>query len=138
MDLDYLLPHLGAGVCLVLVALLAAPYALIEGQPELVGAYYNAGPLGVAGALFLAVLGIVIFLSGVRGQADPTLVAGIMLAVGLTIFALTVVWAITMESTIIFSFPSQYSWLEYHPWASLAVSGVLAGVAGGYAAVAIN
>jgi hypothetical protein len=138
MDLDRLLPYLGAGSCLVFVALLVVPYGIIEGQTELLGAYYNSGPLGVGGALFLAVLGVVIFLSGVRGQADPTLVAGIMLAVGVAIFGVSALWALTMESTIIFGFPAEYSWLEYHPWASLAVSGLIAGIAGGYAAVSIN
>lgn len=135
MKPDRTLPYLGAGVSLVFAVLAAAPYLLVSGQGQLLAGYYGAGPLGVAGAIFLAVLGVVIFLSGVRGQADPTLVAGIMLAVGLAIFGLTAVWALAIPSTVIYSFPAEYGWLEYHPWASLLASGLIAGSAAGYALV---
>ena len=135
MEPDRTLPYLGAGAALVFAVLAAAPYLLVRGQSQLLAGYYGAGPFGVAGAIFLAVLGVVIFLSGVRGQADPTLVAGIMLAVGLVIFGLTAVWALAIPSTILYSFPTDYGWLEYHPWASLVVSGLIAGSAAGYALV---
>ncbi|ATW89839.1 hypothetical protein halTADL_3137 [Halohasta litchfieldiae] len=134
MERERLAPYLGAVACLILVALLSAPYFVIESQPPLLGDYYSAGPLGIVGALFLATLGVVIFLSSVRGRADPELVAGIMLVVGVTIFGLTALWAVAIDSTLLFSFPADYSWIEYHPWASLAVSGVVAGAAAIYAA----
>jgi len=137
MDLDRTLPHLGSLSCLVLAALLSVPYLTVSGQSELLAAYYGAGPLGIAGAIFLAVLGVVIFLSGVRGQADPTLVAGIMVAVGVAIFGVTALWAYFVEP-IVFSFPSQYAWLDTHRWLSLGLSFVLAALAAGYAAVMID
>ncbi len=135
MELDRVVPYLGALACLTLVMVLSAPFLLIEGQGQLVSDYYASGPLGVAGAIFLAALGIVIFLSSVRGRADASLVSGIMLAVGLTVFAITGLWAITIESTVLFSFPAEYSWLEYHPWGSLAVSALVAVMAAAYAVV---
>jgi len=133
MERDRVAPYIGAVGCLVLVALLSAPYFLIESQPPLLGDYYSAGPLGVVGAIFLATLGTVIFLSSVRGRADPELVAGIMVVVGGTIFGLTALWALSIDSTLLFSFPADASWIENHRWASLAVSAVIAGAAGVYA-----
>lgn len=135
MEPERALPYLGAVASLVFTVVAAAPYVRITEQSELVGAYYAAGPFGLTGAIFLAILGVVIFLSGVRGQADPTLVAGIMLAVGLAIFGLTAAWTLLMPSEVIYSFPPQYDWLEYHPWATLVASGLIAGGAAGYALV---
>ena len=135
MKPDRTLPYLGAVASLVFSLVAAAPYVLITGQRELLGAYYGAGPFGLTGAIFLAILGIVIFLSGVRGQADPALVAGIMLAVGLAIFGLAAAWTLLIPSGVIYSFPPQYDWLEYHPWATLVASGLIGGAAAGYALV---
>ncbi len=137
MKPDRVLPHLGALSCLGLAVVLSVPYFTVSGQSKLLAAYYGAGPLGVAGAIFLAVLGSVIFLSGVRGQADPTLVAGIMVAVGVTIFGVTALWTFLVEP-IVFSFPSQYAWLDTHRWLSLGLSLVLAALAAGNAAVTID
>jgi len=135
MEPDRTLPYLGAVASLVFTVVAAAPYVLITGQTELLGAYYGAGPFGLTGGIFLAILGVVIFLSGVRGQADPTLVAGIMLAVGLAIFGLTAAWTLLLPSGVIYSFPAQYDWLEFHPWATLVASGLIGGAAAGYAFV---
>ena len=135
MEPDRTLPYLGAVASLVFTVVAAAPYVLVTGQTELLGAYYGAGPFGLTGGIFLAILGVVIFLSGVRGQADPTLVAGIMLAVGLAIFGLTAAWTLLLPSEVIYSFPAQYDWLEFHPWATLVASGLIGGAAAGYAFV---
>ncbi|RJX51932.1 DUF7548 family protein [Halonotius pteroides] len=135
MEPDRTLPYLGAVASLVFTVVAAAPYVLVTGQTELLGAYYAAGPFGLTGGIFLAILGVVIFLSGVRGQADPTLVAGIMLAVGLAIFGLTAAWTLLVPSEVIYSFPTQYDWLEFHPWAALVASGLIGGAAAGYAFV---
>lgn len=133
MELDRIAPYIGALACLILVVVVSAPYLLVEGQPQLLADYYSSGPLGIIGVIFLSTLGTVIFLSSVRGRADAELVAGIMLVVGVTIFLLTGLWAVSIESTVLFNFPPTYSWLEYHPWASLGVSGVVAGASAAYA-----
>ena len=134
MERDRLAPYLGAVASLTLAVVLSIPYLVVETQSPLLGDYYTAGPLGVVGAVFLATLGIVIFLSSVRGRADPELVAGIMLAVGLTIFVLTALWAVSIDETLLFSFPADVSWIEYHRWVSLAISGVVAAAAAAYGA----
>jgi len=133
MERDRLAPYIGALGCLVLAVLLSVPYFLIESQPQLLAAYYNSGPFGIVGVIFLATLGVVIFLSSVRGRADAELIAGIMLVVGVVMFALTALWAASVDSAVLFSFPATYSWLEYHPWASLAVSAIVTASAGVYA-----
>ena len=133
MDRDQLVPYIGALASLLLVAVVSAPYLVIKSQSQLVGEYYTAGPLGIVGVIFLATLGTVIFLSSVRGRADAELVAGIMLVVGVVMFILTALWVFSIDSAVLFSFPSTYSWLEYHPWASLALSGIVATAAGVYA-----
>ena len=137
MELDRAVPYAGALLAVLLAAVLAGPYFAIEGQSQLLGAYYGSGPLGVVGAIFLAILGSVIFLSGVRGRADPALVAGIMLAVGVTILALTALWAFTIDPTVLFGFPATYSWLELHRWVSLVIGVSLAAAAAAYAAVVL-
>ncbi|WP_253738430.1 DUF7548 family protein [Halohasta salina] len=134
MDRTRIAPYLGALGSLVLAVVLSAPYVLINTQPQLLADYYGAGPLGVTGAIFLATLGVVIFLSSVRGRADPELVAGIMLVVGVAIFGLTVLWAVSIDSTLLFSFPSDAAWIESHRWLSLAASAVVAAAAAAYAA----
>ena len=134
MERERIAPYIGAVGCLLVAVVLSAPYFVITTQSQLLGDYYGAGPLGVVGAIFLATLGTVIFLSSVRGRADPELVAGIMLVVGVAIFGLTALWAVSIDPTLLFSFPSNAAWIEYHRWASLAVSGVVAAAAGLYAA----
>jgi len=133
MDRDRLAPYIGALASLLLVAVVSTPYLVIDDQSQLLGEYYTAGPLGIVGVIFLATLGTVIFLSSVRGRADAELVAGIMLVVGVTIFALTSLWTFSIDSTVLFSFPAEVSWMEYHRWASLALSGIVATAAGVYA-----
>ena len=134
MERERIAPYIGAVGSLVLAVVLSAPYFAITTQSQLLADYYSAGPLGVVGAIFLATLGVVIFLSSVRGRADPELVAGIMLVVGVAIFGLTALWAVSIDTTLLFSFPSNAAWIETHRWVSLAVSAVVAAAAAAYAA----
>ncbi len=134
MDLDRLAPYLGAVGCLLLVCVAVAPFVLIDEQSQLVASYYAAGPLGLTGVIFLAVLGVVIFLSSVRGRADAALVAGIMLVVGLTIFLLTALWAFSLDSDLTEQFVVAYPWMASHSWATLGLGGLVAAASGLYAA----
>lgn len=136
MNLDRIAPYVGAVACLVLAAVLSAPYFLIDGQQELLTAYYSAGPIGVVTAIFLSILGVVIFLSSVRGRADAALVSGIMLAAGLAIFGITALWALSMEPAIvdnILALDSTTSWLAVHRWIALVVGLIVGAAAAAYA-----
>ena len=134
MDSDRLVAYFGAVGCLVLVVVASLPFALIDEQSQLVASYYAAGPLGLTGVIFLGVLGVVIFLSSVRGRADATLVAGIMLVVGLTMFLLTALWAFSLDPELTERFVVAHPWIVYHPWSTLGFSGVVAAASGLYAA----
>ena len=134
MDLDRLAPYLGAVGCLLLAIVAVAPFAIIDEQSQLVASYYAAGPLGLTGVIFLAILGVVIFLSSVRGRADAALVAGIMLVVGTTMFLLTALWAFSLDPELTEQFVVAYPWMEYHSWSTLGFSGVVAAASGLYAA----
>jgi len=134
MDTDQVVPYLGAIGCLLVVIVASAPFAVIDEQSQLVASYYAAGPLGLTGVIFLGVLGVVIFLSSVRGRADALLVAGIMLAVGLTMFGLTALWAVSLDPELTERFLVAHPWIAYHSWSTVALSGLVAVVSGIYAA----
>lgn len=134
MDSDEVVAYLGAVGCLLVAIVASAPFAIIDEQSQLVASYYAAGPLGVAGVVFLGVLGTVIFLSSVRGRADAPLVAGIMLVVGLTMFLLAALWAISLDPELTERFVVAYPWMKYHSWSTVGLAGIVAAASGLYAA----
>ena len=133
MEIRHAASHLGALACLLLAIVLAGPYLLVEGHQHLLAEYYTAGPLGVVGVVFLSALGVVIFLSGERGRADPNLVAGIMLVTGIAIVGMTALWAFSVPDAVVSGFPMDYTWIEYHSMAGLVLSIVVAVTTGVYA-----
>ena len=134
MDSDQVAPYLGAVGCLLVVIVASAPFAVIDEQSQLVASYYAAGPLGLTGVIFLGVLGVVIFLSSVRGRADAALVAGIMLVVGVAMLLLSVLWAVSLDPELTERFLAAYPWMAYHSWSTVALSGLVAAASGIYAA----
>ncbi len=134
MDYDRLAPYLGAVGCLLLAGVASAPFAIIDEQSQFVASYYAAGPLGLTGVVFLAILGVVIFLSSVRGRADASLVAGIMLVVGPTIFVLSGLWALSLDPSLTERFVVAHPWIAYHSWTTVGLSGLVAAASGLYAA----
>ena len=134
MDSDELVPYLGAVGCLLVVIVAAAPFAIIDEQSQLVASYYAVGPLGLTGVIFLGVLGVVIFLSSVRGRADALLVAGIMLVVGVTMFLLAALWAFSLDAELTEQFLVAHPWMAYHAWSTVGLSGLVAAASGIYAA----
>lgn len=127
------LSSLGAVACLLVVVVLAAPALVVEGVEELLRDYYTAGPTGAVGIGFFAAIGVVVFLSGERGSADPPIVAGLATVLGLALVVLTAVWIVSMDSTTVFSFPVEYDWIEYHRYVVLGLSLFALVAAGGYA-----
>jgi len=132
MDTESVAPRVGVVACLLLLALLGAPYLLLT-DPSGLGAYYAAGPVGAGALVFLSLLEVVVFLSGTRGQADPSTTAGIAVVVGLAALLVSLVWAAGIDPNLVFSFPAADSWIEYHRWIVAAASVVVAGSAAGYA-----
>lgn len=130
MDTARAFSYLGAVSCLLVVVALAAPALVVEGFERLLRDYYTAGPTGALGIGFFAAIGGAVFLSGERGRADPPLVAGLTVVIGIALVALSGAWILSMEETLVFSFPAEYDWIQYHRFVVLGFS-VLALVAGG-------
>ncbi|ERH04051.1 MAG: hypothetical protein J07HR59_01178 [Halorubrum sp. J07HR59] len=128
----------GAVACLVTLFVLVIPVITIRGTQQPLGAYYASGPVGAGGIGFFALLGIVVFLSGERGSADPATVAGISLVLSLALVSLAVLWFFSIGDTLLFSFSNQHSWLEWHPVAVIATGLVILAASGGYTAAVIE
>ena len=131
MEQDRLLAYAGAGACVVLLVVLAAPFALLEQPGTGLSVYYQSGPVGAAASAFLAVIGIVVFLSGERGSADPVTVAGIAVTLAGGLALLTVWWALAVDPENVLSFTA--AWMGWHRWVVLAVSLAVFASAVGYA-----
>jgi len=133
METEHAASTVGAIACGLLALVVFLPYLLVTGQGSTLAAYYAAGPTGATGVGFLALLNLVVFLSGSRGNADPDLAAGIALVLAVVGVVLALLWSVSIDSTLLFSFPSEYSWIQYHRWVVVAGSLVVAGDAGVYA-----
>lgn len=133
MDVRRIAPIAGAVACLLTVLVLVVPFLVVEGHDQLVSDYYTAGPTGAGGIVFLALLGVVIFLSGERGAADTETIAGVSLVLGLAIFGLAVVWWLNIPDSLLFSFPPEYSWIENHPLAVVGTTFLVVAAGAGYA-----
>jgi hypothetical protein len=133
MDTEHVAPTVGAAVCTLLAVAVFLPVLLISGEGTAVADYYASGPVGVSAVGFLGLLNAVVFLSGSRGNADPDLAAGIAAVLGVAAVVLALVWSLAVDSTLVFSFPSAYSWIQYHRWVVVAGSLAALGAAAAYA-----
>lgn len=125
MDLTDAAPVAGIVGCLATMLALAAPYVLIDEPGTGLSVYYASGPVGVWGVAFLAILLVVVFLSGSQDRTAPDTVAGVALVGGFALFALTVLWAFTVNVENLLSFPPNAQWITDHRWAVLACSAIV-------------
>lgn len=132
MDTADAAPTAGVIACLALLAALAAPYVLAGGPESPVGVYYASGPVGALGVAFIAAVLVVVFLSGKQGRSPPDTVAGIAVVAGLALFAVALSWALAVEG-VLFNFPADASWIEYHRWVVLVLAALVPATAGAYA-----
>ncbi|MFB6156014.1 MAG: hypothetical protein ABEJ22_08970 [Haloferacaceae archaeon] len=132
MDPEYVASTVGAAVSALLALVVFLPALLLAGVPG-VADYYASGPVGVSVVGFLGVLNAVVLLSGTRGRAESDLVAGIAVTVGVASVALALIWSVAVDTTLLFSFPARYAWVQYHRWVVVAGSLLAAGCAGAYA-----
>lgn len=111
MDDVRLAPTVGIVASIAFISILVLPYFLINARS--VGAYYGAGPVNpLLGGLF-ALVCIIIFAAGRQDRSDPALVAGVALVFGVFIFGFTVIWAATVPTSLVLSFPT-VAVFEYH------------------------
>jgi hypothetical protein len=133
MDMEDVAPTVGVGACVALLVALGVPYVAISGGETVLGAYYASGLVGAGGVAFLALLTAVVFLSGTRGTADPDLVAGISLVLGVVTFVLAVLWATAVDETLLFNLPASAAWITNHRWVVVALAAVVPVSAAAYA-----
>ncbi|WP_311170981.1 DUF7548 family protein [Halobellus ordinarius] len=130
--------RIGAIVSLLLAAVVFVPALVVTAPGTGVGDYYASGPLGVSIVGFLALLGVVVFLAGAQERSDPVTLSGIALVSGLAMLLFSLLWAVSIDQTLLFSFPAEYAWMENHRWAVVAVALVVAATGGGYARTVLN
>ena len=133
MDLDSLAPRLGAIACLLLAGAVFVPALIVSAPGNVVAAYYAAGPFGVSLVGVLALITVVVFLAGAQERSDPQTLAGVAVVSGVAMVLFSVVWTISIDPTVLFSFPSEFAWIESHRWVVVVGSGLAALAAGGYA-----
>jgi hypothetical protein len=132
MRLDSIAPTIGAFTCLILAGVVFVPAVIITTPGVSVADYYAAGPFGISVVGFLAILNIVVFLAGKQGRTDPVTVAGIALVSGIAMIGFAAVWAVSITSTLLYGFPSQYAWIVNHRWVIVGLASVTALAGSGY------
>ncbi|WP_435063822.1 DUF7548 family protein [Halobaculum sp. EA56] len=133
MDLADVAPTAGIAACVALLLALVAPFVLVADPGTGLGVYYASGALGVGGVGFLALLLIVVFLSGKQERRPPDTVAGVAVVASLALFALTAAWALAVDVQNLYSFPASASWILNHRWVVLALAALVPASAGAYA-----
>ncbi|MFB6091767.1 MAG: hypothetical protein ABEK02_02015 [Haloquadratum sp.] len=133
VDLDTVVPALGAVACLLLAAIVFLPGLVVTAPNAGVGDYYAAGPFGVSIVGALALVNVVVFLAGAQRRSNPATLAGVALVSGLAMLLFAILWAVAIDQTLLYSFPPAYAWLENHPWIVVTGAAIVAILAGSYA-----
>jgi hypothetical protein len=126
-------PTAGIVACVVLLLTLVAPLLLIADAGTGLSVYYSSGTLGAAGVAFLAVLLVIVFLSGSQERRPADTVAGVALVASVALFALAAAWALAVDVQNLYSFPASASWILWHRWLVLGVAAVVPASAAVYA-----
>lgn len=145
MDSRRVAPLVGIVSSLAVVAVLVVPYLVVD-EGASVSTYYAAGVLTPWAVGVLALVAVIVFAAGRERRTDPEMAAGVGLGLGLVMFVVAVIWAVTVDATI----PLQLTAddpivgplttgvvLEYHRWAFALVTFATT-VAGGWYARALG
>ncbi|GAB3417476.1 hypothetical protein GCM10027435_16360 [Haloparvum alkalitolerans] len=138
MNLRKVAPPVGAVASLLTVLVLALPFVLVDVRAELLNAYYAAGPTGAVGIALFGLVGAVAFASAERGNVDRVTMAGGLVALGAGTLALAAAWWLAIDETVLFSFPQQYRWLEWHAPLTTALAVLPAAAAAAYASAVVE
>ena len=131
--LDSLAPKVGAVAALLLAGVVFVPAVVISAPDTGVAEYYAAGPVGISIVGVLALLDVVVFLAGGQERSDPVTLAGVALVAGLAMVLLSLLWALSVDPTLLFSFPAEYAWIENHRWVVVTGAAIVSIAAGGFA-----
>ncbi len=123
----------GIAAALATVIVLAAPYAVVSGHEGLLISYYSAGPIGAGGVGLFAAVSVVVLASLERGNVDPGTLAGVAVVLGAATTLAALLWYVSIDAAVLFSFAPEYRWLEWHAPAVIALSLPVPAGAGLYA-----
>lgn len=125
MEHDRAAPLFGILGCVLTVAAVLAPYVVVtqEDQP-VVSQYYELGVITPLALAVLALVGIIAFAAGLKGRTDPSVVAGLL--VGLGVFSLFVAthWALAVPETVGQSAETA-DFLAFHRWTVPTTTGLI-------------
>lgn len=116
MDGERAAASAGVLACLLTAGAVAAPYFLLP--PELAGAvtdYYANGLVTPFAPGLLGLIGAIVFASGRERRADPDLVAGITLAIGVFSFVVALEWALSFRPDLVAS-TEALEFMSTHRW----------------------
>lgn len=114
MDDMRLAPTVGIAACLAVILVLAIPYAIID--PNAVSTYYGSGAVNPLFAGLFAIVGVIIFAAGREERSAPELAAGIGLVFGIFVLGYTILWAVTVETGVVYTLTS-ITTFKYHRYA---------------------
>lgn len=109
-----LAPTVGIAACLAVILVLAIPYAIID--PNAVSTYYGSGAVNPLFAGLFAIVGVIIFAAGREERSAPELAAGIGLVFGIFVLGYTILWAVTVETGVVYTLTS-ITTFKYHRYA---------------------
>jgi len=107
-----LAPTVGIVASLAVIAVLASPYAIVEGGSG-VGTYFAAGSVNPLMVGLFAAVAIIVFAAGREDRSPPDLVAGATLVLGIFMTALALLWAISVPQSVVTQL-STATVLQYH------------------------
>jgi hypothetical protein len=126
-------PTVGALACLATLVAVLAPYLLLPAQETAgLGVYYRFGVVGPWAVALFALVGAVAFLSGREARADPGLVAGATLVVGVAMVLAALQWALAVDTTVLQSITTA-DWIDAHRWLVAGAAAVVPVAATWYA-----
>jgi hypothetical protein len=123
MDRLRLAPTVGVLASLLVVVVLALPYAVASS--EAVTAYYTSGVITPFAGGLLALVAIIVFAAGREGRSDPAIADGTALALGIVAVVVALAWAMTTR-TDVFTLAQYdglaFAMLQYHRHAFVLAS----------------
>ncbi len=128
---ERLAPKVGIASCVAVLVALSLPYFLAPATA--VGVYYGTIPVPVDLLdTFFALVALIAFGSGLKERSDPATVAGVTLALGGFMAAITLWWAaVTPPDTLVEA--ARMDALSAHRWGFALVSLTVPASAGWYA-----
>ena len=126
-----LAPLVGIVACLAAVALVIAPYLVVDSLS--VATYYDAAILGPWLVALFGLVTTIVLLAGAQDRTAPATVAGASLVFGTVMVLIAAVWALSVPQDLVAQL-GRVDALAYHRWALLAVSAVVPASAAWYAA----